>query len=242
VPALPFGRASNIGQKRLALHVVQGVSDRSTATLGNIFTPFAGKSTFMVKSRSRGAVAGGKRRAANATVSAADRAATAPAPANDNFAGEREPPLAGAQDQAAGVAGSPALAIGNAGLDEMLARASEVLAPANDNAACAPQITIEQFPGLCMGATMLVSLSLHKIGYAALTEKEGEAVTAALLKNALAWDLSTMLENPKAAAALDFAGCMVAILLPRIIAESSKPAPSAIQAAAAARDDLAAAA
>lgn len=120
----------------------------------------------------------------------------------------------------------------------MLARAGTVFA--NDNAPgaqapapAAPSISIEAFPGLCMGVTMLTSLSLHKIGYGSLTDDEGKALTAALLKNAMAWDLSTMLENPKAAAALDLGGCLIAILLPRIIAENQpKAAPHVVAEAA----------
>jgi hypothetical protein len=92
-------------------------------------------------------------------------------------------------------------------------------------------ITVEQFPGLCMGASILASLSLHKIGYDSLTEEEGKALTAALLKNAEAWDLGSMLQNPRAAAALDLVGCGVAILLPRILAEQKAKASPVQQAA-----------
>ncbi len=109
----------------------------------------------------------------------------------------------------------------------MLARADSALAgdaagPAAPSPPAPPAITVEQFPGLCMGAAMLTSLSLHKIGFAPLTEDEGKALTAALLKNAEAWDLGTLLQNPKAAAALDLGGCLIAILMPRILADAKK--------------------
>ncbi len=76
-----------------------------------------------------------------------------------------------------------------------------------------------------MGASMLISLSLNKIGYAALTEDEGKMLTAALLKNAEAWELAGLIGNPKVAAALDLLGVGVAILTPRIIADAQARAP-----------------
>jgi hypothetical protein len=124
----------------------------------------------------------------------------------------------------------------------MLARASEALAPPAAEAPAPLAITVESFPGLCMGASMLTSLALNKIGYDALSEKEGEALTTALLKNAMAWDLSSVLESPRAAAAVDLAGCVIAILVPRIIAESKRRPATELQAAVAERDAVAAAA
>jgi hypothetical protein len=98
-------------------------------------------------------------------------------------------------------------------------------------------ITVEQFPGLCMGASVLMSLSLNKIGFDALTEDEGKALTAALLKNAEAWELAGLIGNPKVAAALDLLGVGVAILTPRIIADAKKRAPKSPTQEAAAEPD-----
>lgn len=122
-------------------------------------------------------------------------------------------------------------------LADMLARADAQLAgdqpgPAPVAAAAPPGISVEQFPGLCMGASMLTSLALHKIGYSALTEPEGAALTAALLKNAEAWDLTDYLGNPKVAAALDLVGIGVAILTPRIIADARNRTKSPTQSGA----------
>ncbi|HUZ71612.1 MAG TPA: hypothetical protein VMU87_01390 [Stellaceae bacterium] len=121
----------------------------------------------------------------------------------------------------------------------MLARADAMKAADAAAAAppqpAAPAITVEQFPGLCMGASMLTSLALHKIGYDALTPHEGEALTAALLKNAEAWDLDQYLGNARVAAGLDLVGCFVAILMPRIIADARKGQASPAMRAAAER-------
>jgi hypothetical protein len=88
---------------------------------------------------------------------------------------------------------------------------------------------------------MLTSLSLNKIGYGALSEKEGEALTAALLKNAQAWDIGKYIENPRVAAALDLAGVFVTIMTPRVIEDARRRAAAApsspTQAAAAAVTD-----
>ena len=69
---------------------------------------------------------------------------------------------------------------------EMLARADETVAKDDPPPAAAPAvpqgITVESFPGLCMGASMLGSLALHKIGYGALTPAEGDALTYSALK------------------------------------------------------------
>jgi len=110
----------------------------------------------------------------------------------------------------------------------MLDRADAQLAPPAPAAPPVVAITVEQFPGLCMGASMLMSLSLNKIGYAALTEDEGKALTAALLKNAEAWELAGLIGNPKVAAALDLLGVGVAILTPRITADAQARAPKSL--------------
>jgi hypothetical protein len=120
----------------------------------------------------------------------------------------------------------------------MLDRASgELDAKGEGTPAAPPAITVEQFPGICMGASMLVSLSLNKIGFDALSEDEGKALTSALLKNAEAWQLAGIIGNPKVAAALDLLGVGVAILTPRIIADAAQrrpksPTQEAAQAAA----------
>lgn len=103
----------------------------------------------------------------------------------------------------------------------------------NSSAGAAPiALTVENFPGICLGASMLCSLGLHKVGYGALTEKEGEALTAALLKNAEAWDLGNVIANPRAAAALDLLGVFVHIVTPRVLADRGAPASAALAPAA----------
>lgn len=107
--------------------------------------------------------------------------------------------------------------------------------PASEQAAqpAALAITVESFPGLCMGASMLMSLSLHKIGFEPLSPDEGKALTEALLKNAQAWDLSEYIGNPKVAAVIDLAGVGIAILMPRIVADAKRKSASPTQQAAA---------
>ncbi len=129
------------------------------------------------------------------------------------------------------------------------ANAMKQAAAAEGAAPAAPKapLSVEQFPGLCMGAAMLSSLALHRIGFDPLTPQEGEALTAALLKNAVAWDLDKYFENPRVAAVLDLGGCFVAILMPRIIADARRRTASPTQMSAAAvaeapADGLAAAA
>jgi hypothetical protein len=107
-----------------------------------------------------------------------------------------------------------------AGLRAMLDRADEQLGE-QPGAPAAPQvvITVEQLPGLCMAVAMLSSLGLHKIGYAALTKEEGDALTSAVLKNITAWDLLSVenISNPRVAAGLDLAGIIIAIVTPRLM-------------------------
>lgn len=110
----------------------------------------------------------------------------------------------------------------------MLDRASAELGGGGEGAAAAaspaPSVTIsaESFPGLCMGVSVLTSLSLVKIGFDGLSEKEAQLLTDALLKNAVAWDLTALIQNPRVAAGLDLGGAVVSILIPRIIADAKK--------------------
>lgn len=132
----------------------------------------------------------------------------------------------------------------------MVDRADAVLEADNNSLApaTAPSgaLTVEQFPGLCLGASLLVSLSLNKAGFGPLTEEEGKGLSAALLKNCEAWGLGAIaVQNPRAAAGLDLAGIGLAIFVPRIIGEIEKriAAPrSPTQAAAAAASGVAPAA
>lgn len=125
----------------------------------------------------------------------------------------------------------------------MIDRAEETLAPEkNDRGAAVLTITVANFPGLCMGASVLMSLGLARVGFGALTENEGAALAAALLKNVEAWGGADVLaKQPKIAAGFDLVGVLVAILAPRIIADLNRRPPSPTQAAAAARDEAEAA-
>jgi hypothetical protein len=135
-------------------------------------------------------------------------------------------PLEGASTEAKSeLLGSGNLTGSNADLATMLDRADAQLGAQQQLQEAKVPITVENFPGLCMGASMLMSLSMHKIGFDALTESEGQALTGALLKNVQAWELDQYLENPRVAAGADLLGCLVAMLMPRIIADAKKRQP-----------------
>jgi hypothetical protein len=115
-------------------------------------------------------------------------------------------------------------------------------APAGEASPPAPPavtISAESFPGLCMGISVLTSLSLTKIGMDGLNEDEAALLTNALLRNAEAWDVARLVENPRVAAGLDLGGAFISIMVPRILADlkKRKGPSSATQAAAAAHDD-----
>lgn len=104
-----------------------------------------------------------------------------------------------------------------------------------------PALMAVNFPGVCMGATVLMSLGMMKIGFGPLTEAEGKQLTDALLKMIDAYEIS--IGNKKVAATLDLAGVMTAILLPRIMADierRKKPASPTQQAAAENNEPIAA--
>lgn len=87
--------------------------------------------------------------------------------------------------------------------------------PALDAKSPEPALTAVNFPGICMGASVLMSLGMSKIGFGPLTEKEGEALTNSLLNVVTAFEVS--IGDKRVAAVLDLSGTLTAILLPRIM-------------------------
>ena len=104
------------------------------------------------------------------------------------------------------------------GLAEMLVAADgSALADQPQGAPQVPAVLTDPLPGMCMGVSVFISLGLHKVGFDGLTEKEAEVLTASLLRTMQAFEIR--IADPRVAAVVDLGGCMVGILVPRIVAD-----------------------
>jgi hypothetical protein len=81
-------------------------------------------------------------------------------------------------------------------------------------------VLADPLPGMCMGVSVFVSLGLCKIGFDGLTEKEADALTAAIVRTLTAFEIT--IADSRTAAVIDLGGVFVAILVPRIMSDIVK--------------------
>ncbi len=128
----------------------------------------------------------------------------------------------------------PVAGADEAALNDMLGRAEEIGAAPKDDAAPSAQLVIDAaaYPGLAMGITGIMTVGLVRLRMAALTDHEASALTAAILENLNAWDLSLFITDPRWRAGLNLGGALVGIMVPRIISDIRRMTASPTQHAA----------
>jgi hypothetical protein len=159
-----------------------------------------------------------RRRPRNLDTARADSGASAGTGEENRLLGHIERPDATAPEPAATTGGDDAALADLLAAAERSPLASTQADRTGETPANAPsQVLADPLPGMCMGVSVFVSLGLCKIGFEGLTEKEADALTAAIVRTLTAFQIT--IADPRTAAVIDLGGVFVAILVPRIVSD-----------------------